>query len=142
VSLASRLLVWGSLVMGLASCAQHGAPASPPALELANPASTRCVGLGGELSIETMGNGDAYGVCVFEDNRQCEEWALFRGDCPEGGREVTGLGTRGARLCVILGGRYTVTAEATRAAAEQGACALPSGAHCEAGELEAGRCPR
>jgi putative hemolysin len=30
-----------------------------------------------------------YGVCFFEDNRQCEEWALLRGDCPVGGKKVT-----------------------------------------------------
>lgn len=142
MSRAGCLLVWGSVVMGLAACAQDGVPTSPPALGLANPASTHCVGLGGELKIERLGNGDEYGVCVFEDNRQCEEWALFRGDCPKGGRKVTGLVTPGARLCVILGGRYAITAEETHAAAEQGACSLPGGARCEADELEAGRCPR
>jgi hypothetical protein len=32
-------------------------------------------------------------VCVFGDNRQCEEWALMRGQCPAGGIRVTGYVT-------------------------------------------------
>ena len=50
-----------------------------------NPASENCTEKGGTLSIEKRGDGGEYGVCIFEDNMQCEEWALMRGECPVGG---------------------------------------------------------
>ena len=76
---------------------------------VANPASVNCAQQGGTLSIETRGDGGQYGICLFEDNRQCEEWALMRGDCPVGGLKVTGYLTPAAQYCVITGGAYAVT---------------------------------
>ena len=60
-------------------------------------------------------------MCYFEDNRQCEEWALLRGDCPVGGVKVTGYATPAARYCAITGGTYTVTGK-SGAVDEQGTC--------------------
>lgn len=68
-----------------------------PAMQLANRASTHCATGGGKTRAETNPRGGAYGVCVFEDNRQCEEWALLRGHCPVGGLRVTGYVTPAAR---------------------------------------------
>ena len=48
---------------------------------------------------------------LFEDNRQCEEWALLNGDCPVGGLKVTGTSHRPAQYCAITGGAYTITGE-------------------------------
>ena len=112
----------------------------PGAVGLANPASVNCEKVGGKLQIEQNGAGAQYGVCVFEDNRQCEEWALFRGDCPAGGLRVTGYLTPGARYCVIRGGTYTVTAPADESRAEQGRCVLPDGNSCSAHGLFDGVC--
>lgn len=53
--------------------------------KLANPASKYCIDVGGTLKMAKHENGGVYGICVFKDNRQCEEWALFRGECPVGG---------------------------------------------------------
>jgi putative hemolysin len=44
-------------------------------------------------------------VCFFEDNRQCEEWALFRGQCPVGGVKVTGYENDAQVFCAITGGQ-------------------------------------
>ena len=55
-----------------------------PAQQIANPASQNCVARGGMLRIESRPDGGQYGVCIFEDNRQCEEWAMFRGAVPGG----------------------------------------------------------
>lgn len=57
---------------------------------IANPASVNCINQGGRLSIQKREDGGEYGICIFEDNGQCEEWALYRGECPAGGRKVTG----------------------------------------------------
>ncbi len=65
--------------------------------QLANPASQNCVKQGGALKIERRPDGGQYGVCVFTDSYQCEEWALFRGECPKNGLRVTSYVTPAGR---------------------------------------------
>ena len=115
-----------TFVLWLAGCS--GALAQS---QLANPASQRCGTVGGTVQIEQRPDGGQFGVCVFEDNRQCEEWALFRGQCPVGGLKVTGYITPASRFCAITGGRYDDAAKA---------CALPSGKTCSADAYYAGTC--
>jgi putative hemolysin len=80
-------------------------------------------------------------VCGFADNRQCEEWALLRGECPPGGVRVTGYRTAAARYCAISGGQYQVTAN-SGAANEEGTCTLRSGQSCQADAYYRGTCTR
>jgi putative hemolysin len=108
--------------------------------QLANPASQNCVRQGGALKIERRPDGGQYGVCVFTDNYQCEEWALLRGECPKNGLRVTGYVTPAGRYCAITGGRYTVVTES--AAGETGVCSLPGGKACDAKAYYAGTCSR
>jgi putative hemolysin len=123
------------LLLAFAGCSHE------PAQELANPASQNCVAQGGQLRIETAGDGGQYGVCLFEDNRQCEEWALLRGACPVGGIKVTGYVTPQARYCAIRGGDYAITRPQTATAPEAGTCTLPGEPACDALALYEGRCP-
>ncbi len=44
---------------------------------MANPASVHCVEQGGEVQIRE-GDGGQYGMCVFPDGRECDEWGFFR----------------------------------------------------------------
>ncbi len=104
-----------------------------------NPASVHCVKKGGRVVIEKRGDGGEYGICLFEDNRQCEEWALFRGNCPVGGIKVTGYATPAGQYCAITGGQYTITANSNKEN-EQGTCSFKSGAKCDAWEYYDGRC--
>ena len=122
------------------ACVGASAQAQSPQ-QLANPASQNCVARGGTLTIERRPDGGQFGVCVFTDNYQCEEWAMFRGECPTGGLRVTGYITPAARYCAITGGRYTVVAK-SGAVDEQGACALPGGKSCGADAYYAGTCGR
>ena len=117
------------LVLFLVVTACSVDPAPRP--HLANPASQNCVDKGGKLVIERQPDGGQYGVCVFEDNRQCEEWALMRGQCPAGGIRVTGHVTPAARYCAITGGNYTAVAR-NGVADEQGTCAVSGGRTCDA----------
>ena len=55
-------------------------PTATPA-GIANPASTYCVEQGGTSEIRTAEDGSQFGVCVFPDGSECEEWAFFRGKC-------------------------------------------------------------
>ena len=128
-------VVWIFLLLGCGS----SPPASHP-MKLANPASVHCGEVGGNLRIETLGNRGQIGVCYFDQNRQCEEWALFRNECPVGGLSVQGLPTSGARYCVIRGGQYEMTQAASGNLPEQGRCVLPRGTICDVAVLWQGSC--
>jgi putative hemolysin len=107
--------------------------------QLANPASVNCTKQGGQLVIQKRGDGGEYGLCLFEDNRQCEEWALLNGNCPVGGFKVTGYVTPAAQYCVITGGTYTITGN-SGAPNETGTCAFKNGKTCDAGDYYNGKC--
>jgi len=104
-----------------------------------NLASDNCAKQGGSLSIEERGELGQVGICYFEDNLQCEEWALLRGDCPAGGVKVTGYGTPASRFCAITGGQYALTAS-NGAEEEQGTCTFSDGSQCDAWEYYNGKC--
>ncbi len=114
-------------------------PAAPP--QAANPASVNCLKAGGRLATEKNPAGGEFGVCLFEDNHQCEEWALLRGDCPPGGRRITGYATQAGRWCAITGGQYT-DVTGNDASDEHGNCILPGGRKCEAEAYWRGNCAR
>ena len=113
---------------------------SSSSTDIANPASEYCVEQGGTAVIEERGDGGQYGVCTFEENRQCEEWAMMRGDCPVGGIRVTGYVTDAARFCAISGGSYEVTGT-DDSGEEQGTCTLPDGKSCDVWDYYNGECP-
>lgn len=129
------------LTLLLVACkgATDGTPAEPTA-GLPNPASVNCAEQGGTLQIESRPDGGQFGVCFFDDNRQCEEWAMLRGDCPVGGLKVTGYITDAGRFCAISGGVYEATGT-DAAGAEIGACTLPDSTTCEAQAYYEGTCP-
>jgi putative hemolysin len=109
------------------ACAGQG-----PTTSLANPASTHCQQQGGELTIRKRPDGGEYGVCLFEDNRQCEEWALFRGDCPAGGLKITGYENDAQIYCAITGGTVDMAAAT---------CKTPQGTTCRLTAYFSGDCP-
>jgi hypothetical protein len=98
---------------------------------LANPASVNCQTQGGELKIVTRSDGGQYGVCYFEDNRQCEEWALMRGACPVGGLKITGYDNDQQIYCAITGGVVDM---------EKSTCTI-NGQICGSVEYYQGSCP-
>ncbi|MBI2740458.1 MAG: DUF333 domain-containing protein [Rhodospirillales bacterium] len=134
-----RSLILTMFVLSLAAPAAL-AQAQSRSPQLANPASQNCVKTGGTLHIERRPDGGQFGVCVFTDNYQCEEWALLRGECPKNGLRVTGYVAPAGRYCAITGGRYTVVSEST--SGEQGVCSLPGGKACNAAAYYAGTCSR
>jgi uncharacterized protein len=64
-------------------CAPGGAAAAGGA-GMANPASVFCEQQGGKLEIRTGSDGGQFGMCLFPDGSECEEWAFFRGECAPG----------------------------------------------------------
>ena len=51
---------------------------------MANPAAVNCLNKGGKSVTREDPSGGAYGVCVFPDQSECDEWAYFRGECQPG----------------------------------------------------------
>lgn len=100
--------------------------------KLANPASENCAAKGGTTSIQTRGDGGQYGLCMFEDNYACEEWAMMRGDCPVGGVRTTGFDNTAQMYCAWLGGKTLAEENAT--------CTLPGGKVCDDNALYNGTC--
>lgn len=140
IKTATRLLILVT-VIAMLGCTPTATPAPTggQSSQIANPASQNCIQKGGTLSIETRGDGGQYGVCMFEDNRQCEEWAMFRGECPVGGIKVTGYVTPAARYCAITGGTYAVTGN-SNTDNEQGTCTFKNGKACDVWDYYNGKC--
>lgn len=102
-------------------------------VSIANPASKNCLDLGGTVEMRENKVGQ-YGVCLFEDNRQCEEWALFRRECPVGGLKITGYENEAEIYCAITGGQVEIVGEAMM-------CKRVDGTYCNAQSNFDGDCP-
>jgi len=135
-------------VILLSACSKKSTPTNTSAPKsaianeaagLANPASVNCEEKGGKVEMRERGDLGQYGVCMFEDNRQCEEWALYRGECPVGGVKVTGYVTDAAVFCAITGGEYAVTGK-SGTADEQGTCTFKNSIKCDVWEYYNGKC--
>jgi putative hemolysin len=100
---------------------------------LANPASVNCSKVGGNLVMEKRGDLGEYGLCYFADNKACEEWALFRGDCPLGGVKTTGFDTVDQKYCAWSGGQTL--------AVPNSVCTLKNGSKCSTLDFYNGKCP-
>jgi|SRR3989339_2230259 len=129
------------LVITLAGCANFSALQTTKnntnnnqTANMANPASKNCVQNGGKLEIRKNKNGE-YGVCLFEDNRQCEEWALLRGECPVGGMKITGYENEAEVYCAITGGQVEGLGTDTPM------CKRIDGTYCNAQSNLDGDCP-
>ncbi len=70
------------ILLFLMTACQPVLPENAP--EMANPASVYCEEQGGTLDIRTADDGGQYGICIFDDGSECEEWAYFRDECQPG----------------------------------------------------------
>ncbi len=135
-----------AISLEVVGCATSSTPSLSPIAQsplpaIANPASENCIRQGGTLAIRKRGDGGEYGVCVFAEGMECEEWALWRGECPVGGVKVTDFVTPAAQYCAITGGAYAVTSNAGMEN-EQGTCTFPDGKVCDVWDYFNGMCDR
>jgi putative hemolysin len=114
-------------------CVDSGAVKSEVSTNIANPASLNCGVQGGNLVLQKKGDGSEYGLCYFEDNKACEEWALSRGDCPIGGVKTTGFDTIDQKYCAWSGGQTTATSKSI--------CTFSNGTKCSTIDFYNGKCP-
>ncbi|MCK9445286.1 DUF333 domain-containing protein [bacterium] len=52
-----------------------------PIVGMANPASKFCTTQGYKLEIRTDATGGQYGMCIFAEGKECEEWKFYRKEC-------------------------------------------------------------
>ena len=141
----AMFVVFGLFVGGCASTSTNDnkATTDDSSVAIANPASENCVAVGGDIvltDVEIDGEKfGQYGVCEFEDNMQCEEWALMNGDCPEGGVKITGYVSKASIFCAITGGEYAMTSLSGESF-EQGTCTGKTGVECEVWDYYRGAC--
>ena len=109
-----------------------GTAATPePAIGMANPASVYCEGQGHTLELRTGEDGGQYGVCMFADGGECEEWAFYRDEC--GSTDTTfesplGLANLASQYCEEQGYELEMRTDASGTA---GYCIFPDGTECE-----------
>jgi len=101
--------------------------------ELPNPASVYCEEQGGTLEIRTDADGNQYGVCLFADGSECDEWAFFRGECQPGESlaDQAGIANPASVYCVEQGGTLDL---------ESGMCSFPDGSQCDEWAFYRGDC--
>ncbi|NYZ76724.1 DUF333 domain-containing protein [Candidatus Micrarchaeota archaeon] len=79
-----KYAIVGFVLIGLlfAGCLQPEVPRNETngTISIPNPAAENCAGKGYIYEIKTDSGGGEYGVCGYS-GRQCEEWALYRGEC-------------------------------------------------------------
>lgn len=73
-----------------------------------------------------------FGLLSFEDNRACEEWSLYRGDCPVGGMRTSGYDTIDQKYCAWSGGQTLATANSI--------CTFKNGSKCSTASYYNGTC--
>jgi putative hemolysin len=85
------------LLIGVVLCTLLSAPArssgpwpeseatvEPGDAGLPNPASVYCEEQGGRVENRTAADGSQYGVCIFPDRSECDEWTFYRSECGPG----------------------------------------------------------
>ncbi|MDD4151964.1 MAG: DUF333 domain-containing protein [Candidatus Gracilibacteria bacterium] len=102
----TSIIVLSFILFGFAKRTNETENVSLGTTSIANPASTYCVEKGGSLQIKKKADGREYGICVFDDNRMCEEWSMYRGECPIGGKKITGYIGEVAKYCAISGNEF------------------------------------
>jgi len=105
-------------------------PSKPSLLSLT---SEKCNEQGGNIIKKKRGDGADYEVCIFEEDRQCEVYALIAGECKKGGVPITGFSKQEQIYCAILGGQNSDV---------QDICSFKDGTHCELRELFNGTCQK
>jgi len=103
-------------------------------VQLANPASTNCIKLEGNLVTKTRGDGGEYSICYFTDDSACEEWALMRGDCQAGDVNNGEFDTIDQRYCAWAGGQTIIGPNSV--------CTFKDGSKCSTLDFFNGICPK
>jgi putative hemolysin len=119
-------------------CAPGEAQASAP-IGMPNPASVHCTDEGGKLEMREDAAGGEYGMCVFADGSECEEWAFFRDECAPGVAQPSANMPNPASVnCLEQKGTLEIRQDAS--GGEYGMCVFADNSECEEWALLRGTC--
>ena len=124
-----------------------------PDTGMANPASFYCEEHGGHVEIRTDPQSNQYGVCIFDDGTECEEWAYMRGECqvgqfekapipgeeaPEENQPEVGMPNPASAYCEEQGGALEIRTDSS--GGQIGICVFEDGSECEEWAFINGEC--
>jgi putative hemolysin len=118
--------------------------ATSGAAKLVNPATANCEEKGYRSKIVTTTDGSQYGVCIFPDGSECEEWAFFRGQCgptpekPSTGSNGSEIANPASANCVQKGYRLDLRTDTN--GNQIGVCVFPDKSECEEWAFFRGEC--
>lgn len=84
------ILAMTTISILLTGCATSTLPTNPSLVSVStdtsqalipNPASVYCEQQGFKSEIRTAPDGSQFGMCIFPDGSECDEWAYYRGEC-------------------------------------------------------------
>lgn len=107
----------------------------PPDADMRNPASVYCEEQGYRVEMRTDEDGGQYGVCVFPDGSECDEWAFYRGEC---GPSEAGMPNPASAFCEEQG--YRVEMRTDEEGGQYGVCVFPDGSECDEWAFYRGEC--
>lgn len=107
------------------------------AMNMVNPASAYREEQGFKLEIRNAQDGGQYGVCVFKDDSECEEWAYYRDECKPGDMDAAppptpspaGNANPASTYCVEQGGTSEIRTAGD--GSQSGVCLFPNGSECD-----------
>lgn len=117
----------------LSACSQESQTS-----DLANPASIYCLEQGYRHEMREDENG-TFGVCIFPDASECEEWAYLRAGCGPGesSQQPLNMANPAALYCEEMGGRVDMRENQD---GQYGVCVFPDQTECEEWALYRGEC--
>ena len=81
------IIIGGCNTVGKQTTPVQTAAADDNTTGIANPAAVFCEKQGYKLEMRTDPGGNQYGVCIFADGSECDEWAYYRGECGPAGQD-------------------------------------------------------
>ncbi len=127
------------LILCLVGCTSK--PTPPETADqsgMPNPASVYCEEQGGQLEIRTDDVGGQYGVCIFDDGSECEEWDFYNGKCAPEDAEIVGMPNPASVYCEEQGGQLEIRSDAD--GGQYGVCIFSDGSECDEWAFFRGEC--
>ena len=111
--------------------------------QIANPASVNCLQKGGRLDLRTTSDNGQYGVCIFKDGSECEEWAFLRSECAPSSSSTPSpsnpqIANPASAFCEQNGGKLEIRTAAD--GSQSGVCVFTDGSECDEWAFFKGEC--
>lgn len=133
---AAVVLILGAYFLGTQKNTEQNvlATTTPPttAGAISSAAYNKCIQNGGFVTTNRRGTMGYYSLCNFADDRGCDLYALYDGDCPVGGVSTIGYDTTAQAFCALRGGQPM--------GSENGQCKMPDGKTCSTSAVYQGAC--